>query len=98
MFSMFSFIPPASFAIPLAFSSASPGLEIGFLHQAKAHFHLHLILTHLHVGRFTEWGRLSHHSIDHPRFSVWCSAGQPWLTLPDGITRFADYPDGTFGG
>ena len=33
-----------------------------------------------------------------PRFSVWCSAGQPWLEMPDEIARFEDYPDGTFGG
>jgi hypothetical protein len=33
-----------------------------------------------------------------PRFSVWCSAGQPWLTLPEDITSYADYPDGTLGG
>ena len=33
-----------------------------------------------------------------PRFSVWCSAGQPWLKMPDEIACFEDYPDGTFGG
>jgi hypothetical protein len=33
-----------------------------------------------------------------PRFSVWCSAGQPWLKMPDGVACFEDYPDGTFGG
>jgi hypothetical protein len=43
-------------------------------------------------------GTLDDKSQIKPRFSVWCSAGQPWLTLPDGITCFADYPDGTFGG
>ena len=29
-----------------------------------------------------------------PTFSLWCSNGQPWLELPDGIERFAEYPDG----
>ena len=33
-----------------------------------------------------------------PRFSVWCSAGQPWLNMPDEIACFDDYPDGTFSG
>lgn len=35
---------------------------------------------------------------DHvkPGFSIWCSAGQPWLTLPQNIQCFPDYPDGTF--
>ena len=33
-----------------------------------------------------------------PTFSVWCSNGQPWLKLPEGIDCFADYPEGTFGG
>ncbi len=32
-----------------------------------------------------------------PTFSVWCSAGQPWLTLPPEIVLYPDYPDGTFG-
>jgi hypothetical protein len=31
-----------------------------------------------------------------PGFSIWCSAGQPWLKLPEGIQCFPDYPDGTF--
>jgi hypothetical protein len=34
----------------------------------------------------------------NPRFSVWCSAGQPWIRMPDGIACFDDYPEGTFGG
>lgn len=29
-----------------------------------------------------------------PRFSLWCSSGQPWLTLPDSIRQYPDYPDG----
>jgi hypothetical protein len=29
-----------------------------------------------------------------PAFSLWCSSGQPWLTLPDGIELFPGYPDG----
>ena len=33
-----------------------------------------------------------------PTFSVWCSNGQPWVRLPDGIDCFANYPEGTFGG
>ena len=33
-----------------------------------------------------------------PTFSVWCVEGQGWLKLPDGITCYADYPEGTFGG
>jgi hypothetical protein len=43
-------------------------------------------------------GTLDDKSKIKPTFSVWCSASQPWLTLPEGITRYADYPDGTFGG
>jgi hypothetical protein len=43
-------------------------------------------------------GTLDDKSKIRPSFSVWCSAGQPWLKLPEGITCFADYPDGTFGG
>jgi hypothetical protein len=31
-----------------------------------------------------------------PTFSIWCSEGQPWLKLQDGIARFPDYPEGTF--
>jgi hypothetical protein len=33
-----------------------------------------------------------------PTFSIWCSSGQPWLKLPEGIECFANYPEGTFGG
>jgi hypothetical protein len=33
-----------------------------------------------------------------PGFSIWCSAGQPWLKMPKGIRCFADYPEGAFGG
>ncbi|MBM4226505.1 MAG: GFA family protein [Gammaproteobacteria bacterium] len=29
-----------------------------------------------------------------PTFSLWCSSGQPWLTLPESIRLFPDYPDG----
>ena len=29
-----------------------------------------------------------------PTFSLWCSSGQPWLSLPDGIELLAEYPDG----
>lgn len=29
-----------------------------------------------------------------PEFSLWCSSGQPWLALPEGIALYADYPDG----
>jgi hypothetical protein len=32
-----------------------------------------------------------------PTFSVWCSSGQPWVKLPDGMACFPDYPEGTFG-
>jgi hypothetical protein len=31
-----------------------------------------------------------------PTFSIWCSEGQPWLKLQDGIECFPDYPDGRF--
>jgi hypothetical protein len=34
----------------------------------------------------------------NPRFSVWCSAGQPWIRMPESIACFEDYPEGTFGG
>ena len=43
-------------------------------------------------------GTLDDKSKIKPTFSVWCSAGQPWLTLSEGIACFADYPDGTFSG
>jgi len=43
-------------------------------------------------------GTLDDKSKIKPSFSVWCSAGQPWLKLPEGIACFADYPEGTFGG
>jgi len=33
-----------------------------------------------------------------PTFSVWCSSGQQWLKLPESITCFPEYPEGTFGG
>jgi hypothetical protein len=33
-----------------------------------------------------------------PSFSVWCSAGQSWLKMPEGMACFEDYPEGTFGG
>jgi hypothetical protein len=33
-----------------------------------------------------------------PTFSVWCASGQPWLKLPDAITCYDNYPEGTFGG
>ena len=29
-----------------------------------------------------------------PTFSLWCSSGQPWLKLPEGIRLHADYPNG----
>ncbi len=29
-----------------------------------------------------------------PTFSLWCSSGQPWLTLPATVTQYPDYPDG----
>jgi hypothetical protein len=31
-----------------------------------------------------------------PTFSIWCSEAQPWLKLQEEITRFPDYPEGTF--
>lgn len=33
-----------------------------------------------------------------PSFAIWCSSAQPWVELPPTIARFADYPEGTFGG
>jgi hypothetical protein len=41
-------------------------------------------------------GTLDDRNAVKPTFSIWCSEGQPWLKLQDGITRFPDYPDGTF--
>ena len=41
-------------------------------------------------------GTLDNKAHVKPGFSIWCSAGQPWLTLPQGIQCFPDYPDGTF--
>ena len=29
-----------------------------------------------------------------PTFSLWCSSGQAWLSLPKEIELFPDYPDG----
>jgi hypothetical protein len=31
-----------------------------------------------------------------PTFSIWCSEGQQWLKLQEGIACFPDYPEGTF--
>lgn len=39
-------------------------------------------------------GTLDDKSAIQPTFSLWCSSGQPWLRLPEGIELFADYPDG----
>lgn len=33
-----------------------------------------------------------------PKFSVWCSSGQNWLSLPADIICYPEYPEGTFGG
>jgi hypothetical protein len=41
-------------------------------------------------------GTFDDRSIVKPTFSIWCSEGQPWLKLQEGITCFSDYPDGTF--
>ncbi len=41
-------------------------------------------------------GTIDDPHIVQPSFSVWCSEGQGWLSLPDAITCFSDYPDGTF--
>lgn len=41
-------------------------------------------------------GTIDDPAIIQPSFSVWCSEGQGWLTLPAGIACFPDYPDGTF--
>jgi len=43
-------------------------------------------------------GTLDDKTAINPRFSVWCSAAQPWITMPDGVACFEDYPEGTFGG
>jgi hypothetical protein len=42
-------------------------------------------------------GTLDDKSDLKPTFSVWCSSGQSWLTLPSEIALYPDYPDGTFG-
>jgi hypothetical protein len=41
-------------------------------------------------------GTLDDKSKVKPTFSIWCSDGQPWLKLPEGIACFPDYPDATF--
>lgn len=41
-------------------------------------------------------GTMDDLSVVKPSFSVWCSEGQGWLTLPDQVAPFAEYPDGTF--
>ena len=43
-------------------------------------------------------GTLDDKTAINPRFSVWCSAAQPWITMPDGVACFEDYPEGRFGG
>ena len=43
-------------------------------------------------------GTLDDKSAVRPTFAIWCSSGQPWLRLPEGIACYADYPEGTFGG
>src|SRR6201987_1384226 len=43
-------------------------------------------------------GTLDDKSKINPSFSVWCSAGQAWFKMPEGIACFEDYPEGTFGG
>ena len=43
-------------------------------------------------------GTLDDKSKVRPSFSIWCSNGQPWLKLPEGIDCFSEYPEGTFGG
>ncbi len=39
-------------------------------------------------------GTLDDKSRLNPRFSLWSSEGQPWLTLPSSIKCHAEYPDG----
>ena len=39
-------------------------------------------------------GTLDDKSWLRPDFCLWTSSGQPWLTLPPGITLHAEYPDG----
>ena len=39
-------------------------------------------------------GTLDDKSQLKPSFSLWCSSGQAWLSLPDSIEQFPDYPDG----
>lgn len=39
-------------------------------------------------------GTLDDKSLLKPTFSLWCSSAQPWLTLPDEVTRYLAYPDG----
>lgn len=41
-------------------------------------------------------GTLDDREAVKPTFSIWCSEGQLWLELPQGIACFSDYPDGTF--
>jgi hypothetical protein len=42
-------------------------------------------------------GTLDDKSKIKPTFSIWCSSGQQWLTLPETITCYREYPEGTFG-
>ena len=39
-------------------------------------------------------GTLDDKSTIKPAFSLWCSSGQPWLTLPHGVALHSEYPDG----
>lgn len=41
-------------------------------------------------------GTIDDPAIVQPSFSIWCSEGQGWLSLPEAIACFPDYPDGTF--
>ena len=42
-------------------------------------------------------GTLDDKSRIKPTFGVWHSDGQPWLTFPEGMDLYPDYPEGTFG-
>ena len=42
-------------------------------------------------------GTLDDKSLLRPSYSLWTSAGQPWLTLPGEIELHAEYPDGAVG-
>jgi hypothetical protein len=102
----------SAFLIGVIFAKEAVSIE-GELHTYEACIDGHLKLRRhfcpvcgsavsITLDRFPEIRSMMGGTLDNkadlkPGFSVWTSAGQPWLQLPQGIQCFAEYPDGTFG-